>query len=210
VATPQSNRGARQTRKVFYVFTVDKSRLEADLALQRISSKILLNGFRFIEESSRKTAAFQDPTYTPFYYHLGRQIEPKKMLIVGFGLGLSAGCFLKGCKTVDGILAIEELSTEYFSPRREFDFKMGNPFDLQESLRAHEWDLTLIDSEVNYDKLRNYLDVIWANTAHNGLIVMEHISGDSSTQKAFFDFCKIINREPFVFATRYGTGIVQK
>lgn len=201
-----------------------KERLEENLSSQLVSSKVLLNGFRVIDESSRKTAAYQDPIFAPFYYHLGKHIAPKTVICIGFGLGFFAGCFFKSCKSVDNFLAIEIAApSENYSGRLglsnvkdhyrgKIDFYVGSIFDefLFGKIASNEWDLVLVDSEMMYDTFRSCLDVLWDNMSVNGLLVMDRITKSSVCGDVFFDFCKISNREPLIFATRCGTGIVQK
>ena len=62
------------------IVPVIKNRLEKQL----IPSKILLDKFKVIEETSKLASAYTDPNYAPFYYYLGTKIEPKNFIEIGF------------------------------------------------------------------------------------------------------------------------------
>lgn len=200
-----------------------KEPLNEDLKKQLVGSKVLLQSFRLIDEASRKTAAYADPRFAPFYYHLGKYIEPTKVLCVGFRLGLLPGCFLKSCESVENILAVERVKKEYYSPRLgtknirqrfkgDFRFLMSEFHDPsnQYPFDSDKWDLVIVDEEFDYDVGRIVFDKIWDNLADDGIIVVEYLEGTNPNGDAFRDFAKIHNREPVEFKTRYRTGIVEK
>jgi hypothetical protein len=82
--------------------------VESDLNSQLISGRNLLDTLLVIDESSRKTAAYVDHRYAPFYYHLGKYIQPESMIEIGFDLGLLSSCFLKSCHTVKNFIGFKE------------------------------------------------------------------------------------------------------
>ena len=197
--------------------------LDSKLAKSLIPARILLDKFRVIEESSRKTAPYTDPAYAPFYYYLGTLIEAKSVAEIGTRLALLSGCFLKGCKTVKTFLGFQEKTEEYYSLRLaraniksvfkgRFDFYLGEITDdaFVDYFAKRNWDTVIINEEMTYDRHRDYLDMIWQHMAGDGLIVMDYISSHEHAKKAYFDFCKTQNREPITFKTRYGVGIVQR
>lgn len=199
-------------------------KLRPEFERQLVPSKILLDSFRLSDEASRKSGAYQDPRHLPFYYHLAKFCTPKSLLEIGFRLGLASGCFLKKCNTVEKFLAFQETLEEgFYSPRLakanihdvykgEFDFYIGQ-FTDQEFLSkmSGDWDMALINEDVGHDKHKNCLDLAWKNLSHNGLMVVDHVRKDNkSVRDSFESFCKIHNRTPAYFNTRYGTGIVQK
>lgn len=209
-------------------FKNSADKLHSDLAKQIISSKTLLSPFRVINESSRRTGAYQDSRYIPFYFYLGRLVEPKSMVQIGLGLGLSCSCFLKGCKTVEDLLAFQK-NEEFYSPRlaiKNVKDNYKNKFEVYTSKFKDKIlidpvfvddklfeniDLAILDDQkMNYDQYRNWLTILWDRLNVDGLLVMDFINSNKSAGAAFKDFSKIANREPFVFKTRYGTGIVQK
>ena len=200
-----------------------KQNLEDKLNNSNLGSKVLLGRFKVIDEASRKTPAYVDERYIPFYYHLGTMLEPKSMAEIGFRLGLCSGCFLKGCKTVESFLAFQEQGEEFYSPRigksniqdcyrNDFDVHVGKILDNEwsQKFNEREWDLVLINEEVTYDRHMEYLDFVWPQISFDGLLVMDYISWHKPAKQAFYNFCKIKNREPISIKTRYGVGIVQK
>ena|SRR5215831_11121055 len=200
-----------------------KSKLDERLA-KPFSARVLLDNMRLINETSRKTSAYTDPLYIPFYYHLGHFIEPKSILEIGFRLGLFSACFLKSCQTVERVLGFQERSGEYYSSRLgranilqnargiAVQAHVGSVDDEDFLLRLHgnRWDLCFINEETGYDKHMAYLDLVWPQMDLNGLIVMDYIVRHTPAQRAFSDFCKSKNREPATFATRYGVGVIQR
>lgn len=197
--------------------------LNKDLNKQLVSSKVLLQSFRLIDETSRKSAAYADPRYAPFYYHLGKYVTPVNLLCVGFRLGLLPGCFLKSCESVENVLAIERSQGTYYSPRLatknirqrfkgNFRFAMTDIHEpsIQTPFDEHLWDLVIVDEEFDYDVGRIVFDKLWNNLSDGGIIVVDYLNGEKPNSDAFRDFAKIHNREPVEFKTRYRTGIVEK
>ncbi len=200
-----------------------KDRITPRLERGIVTGRILLDKMRVIDESSRASAAYSDPTYAPFYYYLGTEIRPKSMLEIGFRLGLLSGSFLRACGTVEKFLAFQETTDSFYSERlgranirdvykKEFDIHAGHVTDPEFSskLTASEWDLVLVSEEVGYDQHMAYLDLAWPQVSLDGLIVMDYIARHQPASLAFRDFCKSKGREPVEVKTRYGVGIVQK
>jgi hypothetical protein len=193
--------------------------IKIKLRKKLIPAKILLDRFRVMDEWSRQAAMYTDPIYLPVYYYLGSLITPKNMLDVGFGLGLVSGCFLSGCKTVIDFLAFQQKTSEYYTPRlakknirliyrNKFEYYGGNLYDdvYLNLLQQKKWDTILINEENSYDYIRLLLDQLWTNLSVDGILVIER----TNDNHAFVDFCKIKNRTPHFFKTRYQLGIVQK
>jgi predicted O-methyltransferase YrrM len=197
--------------------------IEEKLKKSLIPARILLDKFRLIEESSRKTSAYTDPLYVPFYFYMGRLVEAKNVVEIGFRLGLLSGCFLKGCQTAKSFLGFQEESEEFYSARLakanirdnfkgEFDFYYGQISDpnFLTKLEGRGWDVIIINEEKNYDEHRSYLDIMWEYLNNDGLIIMDYLDNEKHIKQAYLDFCKIKNRDPIIFKTRYGTGMIQK
>jgi hypothetical protein len=176
-----------------------------------------------IDEASRKTSAYTDPTYIPFYFYLGTLIEAENVVELGFRLGLLSGCFLKGCKTAKSFLGFQEKSDEFYSEKLgkanikdnfkgEFDFHLGEITDqaFTTKLEAKKWDVAIVNEEKDYDTHRLYLDILWEHLNDEGLLIMDYIYNEAAIKQAYLDFCKITSREPMIFKTRYGTGVIQK
>ena len=196
--------------------------LKNELELQKVSGKILLDRFCVIDEDSRRSPAYIDPNYSGFYYHLGKKINPHFMMEFGFDLGLLSGSFLVACKTVKKFLGYREASSEFVSLRLgqqnikkamkgDRKFYMGALYDVEiENYLLGGLDFAVVTSQLNYDKHLEYLDFIWSHMNDNGIIVSEYFNKNPASKQAFLAFSKSKNRKGLVFATRYGTGLMQK
>jgi hypothetical protein len=194
--------------------------LDKVLKKQLVSSRILLDRLRVIDESSRKSGAYQDPFYFPFYYYLGKILSPKSMTNIGLRLALNTCCFLKSCKTIENIYAFERRTNEFFSPR----LGLANIKDVNKKINVNFFygsivdfanfknrtDLILYNEQINQDKFQESLEIMWENLNFDGFYVVDYIDSNKNINNAFFSFCKIANRDPILFKTRYGIGIVQK
>jgi hypothetical protein len=199
-----------------------KEKLEKKRSKQLISSQILLGKFRLLDEKSRSSGPYQDPLFAPFYYQLGKLISPKSFLEVGFRLGLLSGCFLKSCKSVERFLAFQPVADEFYSPRlaaanirdvykKEFDSYIGNLTDVEfEQKLKSKFDIVCVNEQLTYDKMRDCLDLMWENINLDGYLVLNYVDSYEPNKDAFETLCKVVQREPIYFKTRYGTAIVQK
>ena len=204
-----------------------KVKLENALDQKLVSARVLLGRMRVIEEMSRKTFAYTDDRYTPFYYHLGKYIQPKSLFKVGFRLGFLSCCFLKSCRTVERFLGFQEVAKEgeYFSPRmgvanvkdaypfpKFVDVYVGDFLDVPfvEELHSTKWDMVIFNEETTSDKFRLHLDLTWPHVKEGGLIVVDYVNYHKTTGDVYRDFCKVQNREPTVVNTRYGVGLIER
>lgn len=215
-----SRQGDRSEATEFF----NMKEIEEQLDKQLISSRVLLNNFKLIEESSRLSSSYQDPFYLPFYYYLGKAIQPKSLLEIGVKIGLTSGCFLKGCQTVERFIGFQKKTKDYFSERLAYsniydvtkktkpklDFYHGSILDEQFSSKVGLVDLILINDKIPYEEMRQTLDIAWTFLNVNGYLVVDYIDSDNAVRDAFSSFCKVSNREPTIFKTRYGVGLVQK
>ena len=200
-----------------------KINLDLDISKQIITSNILLDNLRVINEDSRKTSAYVDPRYIPFYYYLGKYLKPRNIIEIDFSLAFFSTCFIKSCKTVENFLAFQESGEEYYSNNLalkniktvyhgHLDYYEGRINDkiFQDIISQNKWDLVLFNEEKNYDKHLLHLDVMWSHLNMGGYIVMDYINSHENAKLAFHNFAKIENREPIILTTRYGVGIIQK
>ena len=180
----------------------------------------LMSRFRLLDDKSRSTLAFYNPRYIPFYYYLGKYIQPKTLLHIGFGIGIESGVFLLSCPTVEKFFAIQDPMGDFYSSRigernvsdkykKEFECYVGN-IESASKIKDNEWDLQLITETMSYDKHRQYFDIAWDNLVYNGLMVVDNLIYHEPIKQAFVDFCTIVNREPIMIDTRNGVGIVKK
>jgi hypothetical protein len=200
-----------------------RDKLEDDLQKQVVSSRVLLDRLRLIDEDSRKTAAYLDPNYAGFYYHLGKYIKPQNVIEFGFNLGLLTGCLFASCKTVKTFLALNKTKEDFIASRIgrsniKLRFKgksiyyCGSLFDrdFDKHVSKKSWDLIIINDEAGYDEHLQYLDFSWNCLGENGCIVSDYLNRHEPAKSAFVAFCESKTRKPVFFKTRYGTGIVQK
>jgi len=193
------------------------------LDTQAISGRVLLDRLHVIDEGSRKTAAYLDHRYAPFYYHLGKHVEPRTVMEIGFDLGLLSASLLTSCKTVKQFFGYKANGPEFVPTRLgkgniklrfkgEANFYIGNTHDQEflDIFSPNSWDLVILNDETVYDKHLEYLDAIWPHVSEHGLVIAEYIDRHVPAKQAFLAFCESKNRQPVVFDTRYGTGILQK
>lgn len=178
-----------------------------------INSPLLLSGSKLLLESNRQSADYLDKNYFPFYYHLGKQIEPKHVLQIGTKLGLVGFCFLKSCKSVDSWTFFDKqdnVTSNIVSANLKFNKQIKTsyyPLNEQsfKKVSDEKFDVCFLSENFNSDNF-GYLDFLWSVIKGEGLLVVDYINlGDF-----FYDFCRVKNRKPIVFNTRYGVGIVER
>jgi len=59
------------------------------------------------------------------------------------------------------------------------------------------------------DKIFDQLEFLWNQLRSEGLLVIDYIQNDVIND-AFLSFCRVKNREPKSFNTRYGVGIIKR
>lgn len=197
-----------------------KLKIEESIKKGLVSSRILLDRLRVIEESSRKSGAYQDPSYFPFYYHLGKFVNPKNIANIGFRLALHTCCFLKSCRSVAQINAFERRQNEFYSPKlalaniKDIDKKIKVNFHYGKIIdfvyMKNKVDMVLFNEQINQDKMQESFELMWELLNFDGLYVVDYIDSNENVKNAFESFCNIINRNPIYIKTRYGIGIIQK
>jgi predicted O-methyltransferase YrrM len=195
--------------------------IEKDLNSQIISGKYLLDRLCVINERSRKTSAYLDHKYAPFYYYLGKYIKPKSFLEIGFNIGLLGSCFLTSCRTVEKFFGFKEKTEEFIPTRigkinikkytKNLEIYVGQLYDEYFYKRIKEtWDVALINEEKNFDKQLEYIETIWPNISNNGILIIEYANSHNPSKLALKVFCERNNIKPMVFNTRYGTALISK
>ena len=199
-------------------------KVQSKLQNQLITSKVLLDRLRLIDESSRKSGQYQDPRHLPFYYYLARAMEASSVLHIGFDLGLPLCCFLQGSPSTGRILGFQRRNKDFYSPRLALsnlkDVK-GKGFDAEcyhggildpelHALMSKGFDLVLITERLNSDQLSETLDVCWNYLRTDGFLVVDHAKSDKSMGEVFSSFCNAKNCPFVLFETRYGAGLTQK
>lgn len=189
-----------------------------------IPSYVFLDNMRMIDEESRKSFAYNELTYIPFYYWLGKVLKPVNMIEIGFQLGLLSGTFLRACNSVERFLAFQEVKKgEYYSKRLgqsnikdlykgKLFIHAGNITDdvFEARFNSVHFDLALINEETSYDKYRFYFDMLWPQMSINGVMVADRLKINKVLSLAFKDFCLSKNVEPMYINTRYGIVLIKK
>jgi predicted O-methyltransferase YrrM len=202
-----------------------KAEIEPKLRKGHVTSRILLGHSRFIDDSSTKASAFNDPSHFPFYYHLGNLVSAKSLVEIGVGLGLRAASFVQGCQCEEFLGLQVSCNDQFYGTR----LATGNVKDHSHRFArinihhglitdpdfvyrfdASKWDVALISEESSYEQHLVYLDSLWERVRMGGLIVVDYQTRHDPSRKALEDFCKVRNRDPVVVGTRYGVSLVQK
>lgn len=203
----------------------DSTRAEVASKLSRglIPGPAVLSRFRMLDEASRRSVAYTDPRYVPFYHHLGQAVKPRTVVEFGLRLGLCSGTFLRSCGSAEFFLGFQERADEFYSPRLAIhnirqgyrgpaEVYVGRTDDREfvTKFRARPWDLVLVNEERGYDAHLAYLDMAWGGLTLDGTVLVEYVTTHSPAREAYHDFCKRVNRNPYIFPTRYGVGVITK
>lgn len=197
--------------------------IEIKLEKKFISGRYLLDRFCVIDEASRKTSAYLDPKYAPFYYYLGKFTNPSKMIEIGFDLGLLSASFLTSCNTVNYFFGFKEKEKEEFIPNKigyknikkvyknEKYLYCGKIYDsvFLDKIKSEKWDLVIINEEKDYDKQLQYMEILWPHMEKKGIMIVDYMFNES-TKNAVNSFSKKENINIKIFKTRYITAALQK
>lgn len=191
---------------------MDQLEVKRKLDLAAIGTNALLPNVKLLDINATQTAAFLDSRYLPFYYHFATNMSPKRVIQVGPKLGLPAACFLQKCKTVeDWTVAMEPNQHLMFVSNIKKFYKGGIHYQLLEDLSVHDpFDLAFLTEEYEADKHRKYMRMLWDRIKPGALLVVDYITMNESVKNSFHDFCRVENREPVKFDTRYGVGVITK
>lgn len=201
-----------------------KAKLEAKLRNRHVSGRVLLDRFQMLDPDTVKLhGAYSDPSYMPFYLHLGRFVPAPRLLEFGFGTALASGCFCWGNGKVQEVLGFQPKRHGFYSARLgianlSLVFKgrghiyVGQVHDQDFVARVGErrWDVALVSDRESYDGTMTYLEAAWTGLEYDGLLCVDNLTADKMIGRAFADFCKIKNRPVTLIGTRYGVGLVKK
>jgi hypothetical protein len=201
-----------------------KKKLLNKLSNHPLNPKYALSQFKLNNEDYRLSTEYSDPIHYPFYYYLGKLIQPKHLLEFGFESGIESGCFCHGCKSVEHFLGFKhKIDISYWSARIP-KFNVGSvlksnvnywngditdPEFLKQFL-VKKWDCALIVRSESHEINRRYFDLVWGQMPLGGLLVVDRIKSNKEMKTAFEEFCKIIQRPNVTIPTRYGVGIIEK
>lgn len=186
---------------------MDIVEIQKKLTIGAMSSRILLSCTKVFDESVRSCSIYADNRNFPFYYYLGQQVKPKKVIQVGPYLGLPAACFLQSSRSVKEWLCVGERSRI-----TESNIKLhckgwvvlvdwGSSFYEQ-----NKSDIAFLSQQFSKEETMEYMEFLWDHLESEGLLVVDYITASN----AFAGFCKVKNRTPIIFQTRHGIGVVQR
>lgn len=160
------------------------------------------------------TPAYMDPAYIPFYYILGSEFPKTKSVIqIGPLLGLIGAAFMRGCVNVEEwCIANDDATAKNIItsnlklnalPKVTFrDSDLKRSFD-------QKFDFAFLTERCELGETKMYLDFLWKHLQPEGLLVVDYIH-DVAVAENFSEFCRVKNREPVFFKTRYGVGIITR
>lgn len=188
-----------------------------------LPSHLILHNMRLSDDSIRNSFFYNEPTYVPLYFWLGKILKPKTLLEIGFRYGLLSATFLKTCKTVTYFLALQEPREKYYSCRlgisnvkdhyrKKLEVYMGKLEDefFEAKLKCSNLDLVIINEEAGYDRYRQYFDAIWPQLSPEGYMVVDCLKKYTSLDAAVKDFCISKNVAATYIGTTYGVSIIRK
>jgi hypothetical protein len=207
------------TSDALLFYMIDQIKLvESKFYKRDISVDVIMPHVKMLDSSSKDSPAFLDPKYLPFYYRLGCEIKSRDIIQIGSNLGLIGAAFMKGCKTVNNWQIIDSKKTFINivesnlklngNPKVTFRYLDENPIDLDEKVELLA-DVAFISEPQEEKNLMKYMDFLWNRLKSNGLLVVDHFD-TPVINKYFLSFCSIKNKEPILFKTRYGVGILIK
>lgn len=194
-------------------------KVQKDLESQLISGKLLLDRLSVIDEKSRKSPAYLDHRYAPFYYHLGKYLEANSLLEVGFNIGILSCSFLTSCKSIKEFFGFKEIFEEFIPTRigkinikkfvKNIKIYTGKLYDEElEKILNKKWDIILINEEKEFNKQLDYMEFFWPYLSDSGVMIVEHINSHQPSRKAVKAFCDRRDIKPIIFNTRYGTSLI--
>jgi hypothetical protein len=185
-----------------YICMIDADLLKSKLSKGLLPTRTLFRQAKLLN-LYEESAEYHDSRYYPFYYYLGTQICPKRVLQIGMQAGLIAHCFLQSCQTVEqwnyydcdsSFGSVVEMNTAIYL-HRDFGLVRRIP-----ELKPHDcFDLIIISVPEDYFK------VAWEHLNPQGLLIADYIKTDKIkiALDRFTDKAIIVD-------TRYGTAIIER
>lgn len=195
-------------------------KIQNDLDRQILTPRIFLGKCQTLD--GKDGVPFQDHSYLPFYYYLGKYIPAENLVNVGFGLGLPLTCYLMAYPPTLDMLALQDPDGEYYHPRMALkNIKTITKFvprvfvgsfideDFQANLFAKKWQLIVVSERRGYDETLFVANTLYDALDDGGVLCVEGIQSPS-VAKAFDNFCAARNRDSFKIRSRYGNGLVAR
>ena len=155
------------------------------------------------------------PKYAPFFYYLGKELNPKRAFFYGIDIGLIPYSFMMSCKSIQELF-LYNCSDGDYSPRflkrnlnqvYENNYKFVEEFD-----KSFEIKFNIIFHQAIEDQEQNryVLETLWKNLESGGHMVIEGLEKNKEYKEGAITFAKNVNKELIYFSTRYGTAILVK
>ena len=176
-------------------------------------ARVLLSKLCYADPGTLQSNEYQDSRYLPAYYHLGKTTKAKKVLNIGFNLGMTLGSYLFGARSCKMVVAIHEPDNAFYTKRlgvhNIFAVYKGK-FELLEctfrdfNSVSHEWDLVIIEGERPTETQVQVMSEVWGQT---GLMCIDRLDKNKQAVEEF-----TINRKllPVVVQSRYGMAIYSR
>jgi len=196
--------------------------IEKDISKGIITSKVLTSRFKFLNENDKKSIIYNDPFYIPFFYHLGKHINPTCFFEMGFDLSLISSCFLKSCKSVEYFLALQQKTKDSYNEKlaisnlktnykKDFNYYCGNFFDQEflDYFDKKDFDLIIVNAQGGYDDLFSAVEYAYMRLKNKGHLVFNNLSANKN-KEIFLNIAIGYKKEYKVLGTKYSVGILEK
>ena len=192
--------------------------LREKLDKRLMDPKILLGTAKFLTSSAQSAPVCNNFRYFPFYYYLGTQTSPQTVVQIGSKLGLIGNCFMQGCKTVTSWLAMDGNRPPVNVIRSNLRMHCTGLVEsmplVREKLTADGdttpyIDMGFLTEKYDPEEMEIYLEFFWRNIKPEGLLVVDYIAFEAA-KEVFNGFCRVKNREPVLFDTYCGVGILTR
>ena len=196
--------------------------IEKDISKGIITSKVLTSRFKFLNENDKKSIIYNDPFYIPFFYHLGKHINPTCFFEMGFDLSLISSCFLKSCKSVEYFLAFQQKTQDAYNEKlaisnlktnykKDLNYYCGNFFDQEflDYFDKKDFDLIIVNSQGSYDELFSAVEYAYMRLKNKGHLVFNNLNTNKN-KEIFLNIAIGYKKEYKVLGTKYSVGILEK
>jgi hypothetical protein len=201
---------------------MDASVLNSKLDKGLITSDKLLSKSKLLDTDLRGSPEYGDPRFFPFYFYLGQQLQSEAVLQIGSQIGLVGACFLQGCRTVEhwlsmdrpvnhhrSLVCVTKSNIQKFCGGKVDCLYFGEDFKTGVLSRLSHHDTIFISEKFDKDLYKDTLEFSWKHLIVEGLLIADYINTDE-LRDVFDGFCRVKNRVPEKFNTRYGVGVLQR
>lgn len=197
--------------------------LRKQLESGNMPANILFSNLGFMNYQIKDSIRFCDSKNLPFYYHLGKQLFVSKVLQIGLEdtSAYIGPCFMQSSKSIHHWIGIDNDMNKMINfVRSNIKSKMTDDGDcsiligdfeyLKSKLKVFEFDLCIIATDKEKTFIEG-LEIAWPKLKDEGLLVCDYISENTpDINNCFLKFCRVKNRQPVLFNTRNGVGVIEK